>query len=58
MKSLINHLSNLKSQKNFFEKEKKGQIKNKGNLVHHRRDLDSLGENINIEIKSKIISYQ
>ena len=51
MKSLINHLSNLKSQKNFFEKEKKGQIKNKGNLVHHRRDLDSLGENINIEIK-------
>ena len=43
MKSLIGTLSFLNLKKNLNKNLKVNNLNNKKNLVHYRRDLDSLG---------------
>ncbi len=43
MKNLINPLSVLDFKKNSNKNLKENTLNNKENLVHYRRDLDSLG---------------
>ena len=43
MKNLISSFSILNIKKNLNKNLKETSLNNKGNLVHYRRDLDSLG---------------